>query len=46
MVSKYVQSTTIFQECINTIPSPWYSTQIVWWKDMTENDGNEIEENS
>jgi hypothetical protein len=44
--SNYVQSTTIFQECVNTIPSLQYSMQIVWWKDMMkENDGNESEEN-
>jgi hypothetical protein len=43
-VNKYVQSTKIFVDCMEAIPSPRFITQIVWWKNMSveENESDEI----
>jgi hypothetical protein len=34
MVRKYVKNTTIYKDCAQTIPSPGYSSQIVWGEEV------------
>jgi hypothetical protein len=42
-VTAYVQSTEIYTECIETTPSPRFSNQVVWWKNMNMEENESIE---